>query len=267
MTRLVIALAALAACNSSAAGGDDTNPPGDGAVTGNGTVFQPEVTDVVVEIDYETGQQPFTGPILGMGDTFDLSQANVDRLFAGKKQLTLPRDIADMQDVGTIADEELTVPEILDLAKAHRDQHDTATTKTFYVLFVSGHFADGNGVQTGVLGVSIGTTGVIAMFKDVIRSTNVPALPHVVRYVEQSTLVHELAHGFGLVNNGVPMVMAHSDPAHGAHCNNDKCVMYYLNEGASDAAMFVRDKVISGSSILFDDHCLADADAITGGPN
>jgi hypothetical protein len=264
----VLVLALLAACHTSAAGGDgdDDMPPVDGGKpTGNGQVFEPDITEVVIEIDFETDQEPFTGPTLGMGDTFDLSQANLDRLFAGKKQIVLPREIAAMQDIGDIADEALTVSDILEIAAAHRDQHDSGATRTYYVVFVSGNFDDGTGPQQGVLGVSIGTTGVIAMFKDVIRSTNVVGT-NVVRFVEQSTLVHELSHGFGLTDNGVPMVQPHKDAEHGAHCDNDKCVMFYLNEGASDAATFVRDQVLTGSSILFDANCLADADAITGGP-
>ena len=41
--------------------------------------------------------------------------------------------------------------------------------------------------------------------------------------------------------------------------------MYYTNEGAADATQFALTYVLSGSSILFDDACLADADALTGG--
>ena len=116
-----------------------------------------------------------------------------------------------------------------------------------------------------MLGVSIGDTGVIAMFKDVIRSTSLIAFPNVVRFVEQSTLIHELAHSIGLVDNGVPLTTAHKDAEQGAHCNDDRCVMFFLNEGAADAAEFARQAVVSGDTILFDDQCLADVDALTAG--
>jgi len=36
------------------------------------------------------------------------------------------------------------------LASLHRDQHDTADTKTYYIMFVSGYYADvyrGNGLR------------------------------------------------------------------------------------------------------------------------
>jgi hypothetical protein len=131
------------------------------------------------------------------------------------------------------------------------------------MVFVSGHFADGNGVNPNVLGVSFGDT--IAMFKDVIKGTASITSPNAERYVEHSTLIHELSHSIGLVDNGVPMAAPHKDATHGAHCNNDQCVMYWLNEGASEATTFAINRLVTGSTILFDDACLADVDAKTGG--
>jgi hypothetical protein len=237
--------------------GEDAPPPGPSGV------FDPAITDVVVEIDFETGQQPFTGPAVGFGDTFDIAVTNIDRLFAGKKTLVIPRVVGEMENVGAIADEELTVSDILEIAAQHRGQADSATRQTYYVLFVSGHFADANGPNTSVLGVSIGTTGVVAMFKDVIRGTG---LGNTQRFVEQSTLVHELGHAIGLVDNGVALTSQHKDAAHGAHCSNRDCVMFFANEGASDMLQFVQNHVLAGNSILFADDCLADVDAVNGGP-
>ena len=227
-------------------------------------VFDPSIANVVVEIDFEQGQEPFTGPIIGFGDTFEPTLTNIDRVFAGKKMLTIPTQVAQMENIGAVADEELTVADILALATQHRQQKNNATTRTYYVVFVSGHFADAGGVQSFVLGVSIGDT--IAMFKDVIRSTNIVLAPNVVRYVEQSTLIHELAHSIGLVDNGVPLATQHKDAPHGAHCNNQDCVMFWQNEGSSDAAQFVQRRLLTGSTILFDDACLGDVDALSGGP-
>jgi hypothetical protein len=265
------ALVLLAACGAPGGGddGDDDDAPPrvDAAPSGNGSVFDAKYTSVSIEIDFENGEQPYTGPIVGFGDTFDLSQANLDRIFAGRKAVVLPRVIADMENVGPVADEELTSADILALAAAHRDLVDTATVKTYYMVFVSGYYADASGPLPGVLGVSIGNSGVIAMFKDVIESTNIPALPNVVRYVEQSTLIHEVGHAIGFVDNGVPMVVDHKDGVHGAHCTDDRCVMYYLNEGASEAVKFAQKYVLGNGTILWDAQCLADADALTGGPS
>jgi hypothetical protein len=262
-------LVLLAACGSSAGGGPggggSPDAPGthgsDDGSTGSTDVFSPSIKNVIIEIDYETGEAPYTGPVIGFGDTFDLTVTNINRLFASKKTLSVPRTLAEMQDVGAISDEALTVTDILALADAHRDQHDTADTKTYYVIFVSGYFADDNGPNTQVLGVEIGTTGVVAMFKDVIKSTEGSAIPNIGRYVEQSTLTHELAHGIGLVDNGVPMVADHKDAPHGAHCNDSHCIMYWANEGTSGAVQFAQQNITGGDTILFDAACLADVDA------
>lgn len=106
-----------------------------------------------------------------------------------------------------------------------------------------------------MLGVSIGDTGVIAMFKPVIEGAQAA------RYVEQTTLVHEVGHAIGLVENGIPARGGHHDAAHGAHCNNRDCVMHYLNEGAAELAGFVGRFVESGDAVVFGPECLADIDA------
>jgi hypothetical protein len=160
-----------------------------------------------------------------------------------------------------------TAGQILDLADAHRDQPSLDATATFYVLFLDGFFHDGSAERQDVLGVSIGDTGVIAMFKPVIETTEQPLFPAVARFVEQSTLLHEFGHAIGLVARGVPLTSAHHDEPHGAHCTSDGCTMYFANEGAADLADFVRDRVTTGSSILFGDECLADTDALIAASN
>jgi hypothetical protein len=251
----------LAACGSPGGGGDDIIGDDDAI-----DVFDSEVDEVAIEIDYETGEAPYTGNILAFGDTFDPLIANLDRVFSGTRQLDVPTTEGEMEDVGAIADEELTSTELLALADEHRALADASTRKTYYLIFVSGNFADADGVQTGVLGVSMGHTGVIAIFKDVVESTGIPAVPNLERFVEQSTMIHELGHAIGLVDNGVTPTSVHTDEAHGAHCTNEDCVMFWLNEGASDAAQFARDRVTGGDAVLFGPECLADVDALTGGP-
>src|SRR3954468_8948333 len=112
MRALSLVVIIFAACTSAPSaggggGGDDTgsgsadariDSPGGGGGGGGGSTrpFDPAVTSVVIEIDYETAQQPYTGAIVGFGDTFDISSANLNRLFANKKPITLPRTTADM---------------------------------------------------------------------------------------------------------------------------------------------------------------------------
>lgn len=248
----------VAACESqpAAPAGDD---PADVSA------FDDSVTQIRIEIDYERNNEPYTGEVIGFGDPFDLTVANLERIFSGTRTLDVPTTLDAMDEIPVIADEQLSADDLLEIAADHRDLADELDTKTYYVVFVSGNFFADGAAQPGVLGVSLGDTGVIAMFKDVIESTAVPGVPDLERFVEQSALVHELGHAVGLVDSGVPAVATdHHDVAHGAHCTNNRCVMYWLHEGASDMAMFARDVVVSGDTILFDDACLADVDALTG---
>jgi hypothetical protein len=79
------------------------------------------------------------------------------------------------------------------------------------------------------------------------------------KYVEQVTLIHEIGHAIGLVNNGLPMVEAHQDADHGAHCNNPDCVMYWANEGPNDMLKFAQNASMNQATIIFDSKCLNDA--------
>jgi predicted Zn-dependent protease len=165
-----------------------------------------------------------------------------------------------MQELTDVSGDSFDASELLAIAELHDDVDDTADTVSYYVLFVDGVFRDDSGERDTVLGVSLGNTRVIAMFKPVIRSTEGPLLA-VSRFVEQSVLIHEMGHALGLVANGIALTSAHHDEAHGAHCTNRDCVMYYVNEGASDLALFVRDYITSGDVLLFGSECIADVRA------
>ena len=74
-----------------------------------------------------------------------------------------------MQNLGPLdGDRDFTVAEILDVAQANRQETSSEARRTFYALWLDGYFADSTGRRSNVLGVSIGDTEVIVMFKPVI---------------------------------------------------------------------------------------------------
>ncbi len=254
-------LALLAGCSPgpihpdgrSDAGADAGTAPMDG-------LFTAAVTEVVLEVDYQPGAEPFTG-LNGTEDTWELFRANAEALFrAAPRRITYPNRLDQMERLANVAGSDFTVEQILELAARHRQQASTSTRRTFYVLFLDGYLSQNGQRQAGVLGVSIGKTGVIAMFKPVIRSSGLAGTP-VPRFVEQVTLVHELGHAVGLVANGLPLTSEHHDEAHGAHCSNRDCAMYYAVEGVSDLVSFVSRRVQTSSTVVFGDECLNDAAA------
>lgn len=225
-------------------------------------LFGPEVTRVTFEIDYEEGAEPYTTfGVLRPGNPFLLSEANIKAMFdaAGTSpEIVLPKQLDQMsqlpEDFAPQAN--YSARELVDLSELYRDTPATATERSFHILFLDGYFRDEDGERRNVLGVSIGDTGVIAMFKPVIDNNSLS-----VQFIEQTTLIHEFGHAAGLVNNGVDIVIDHHDEDHGAHCNNDDCVMYYLNEGSSGLADFVRQYVTEDNPVVFGEQCIKDIEA------
>jgi hypothetical protein len=92
------------------------------------------------------------------------------------------------------------------------------------VLYTNGQYTN---AQT--LGIAYRNTSV-ALFGKTIRD-NSGAIGQVSRTkLEATILQHELAHLLGLVDLGTPMQTAHKDAAHGNHCTNNSCLMYYASE-------------------------------------
>ena len=221
-------------------------------------LFGMGVESVTLEIDYQAGAEPYTSfGLLGTsGSPFRLTRANLEELFSmTSPTLDIPTELSEMEEVTDISGQDFDVDTLLAIASRWRDGYSTSTDRTFYIVFLDGYFADETGRRSSVLGVSIGNTGVIAMFKPVIDSTSSP------EYVEQTTLVHEFGHAAGLVNNGVAMVNDHQDEEHGKHCDNDNCVMYWANEGAANIGAFVSRYVLNPETVIFDQNCIEDVHA------
>lgn len=224
-----------------------------------GNLYSIDVTTVLVEVDYASGAEPYTESTLG-SDPWTLFETNADALFGGTKTLVYPTALSDMGDLGDQGSGPFSRSDVLALSGSSRDQTGTDSQATFHVIFLDGYFEDSDGeTRDTVLGVSFGGTSVIAMFKPVIEGA--ASLDVTRRFVEQTTLVHEFGHAVGLVNNGVALTAEHHDAENGAHCTDDACVMYYAIETPSDVAAFVQQYVTTGSTVLFGDDCLADAQA------
>jgi hypothetical protein len=257
-------LVALLGCERS-----EVDPDGGGGGDGGRTATQPSPLElysdsfpsIVLEVDYQSGAEPFTGEVAAFGDTWSIFSTNAARLFLDdQKTLEIPASLGEMEELSAIFGEDFTAEMILAIAGEHRDTASVAPVASFYALWLDGYWNDGGERKTSVLGVSLGGTGVIAMFKPAIRSAGV--LMNADRFAEQAILVHEFGHAVGVVENGVPAQSPHHDADHPGHCLNDRCVMFWAYEGASDLAMFVRDVVVSSDVILFAPDCLADVDAM-----
>lgn len=225
-----------------------------------GDPLGPEVEVIRLEVDYESDAAPYTGNILLVGDTWDVFHTNLEALLAPSQAvLDAPRTLAEMDAFPAQGKASYTVAELLGLSADTLDDPGDETTATFHALWVDGYFEQGGEVRTGVLGVSIGATRVVAMFKPVIANLGPTQAGR--NLGEQAVLVHELGHALGLVDNGVAPVADHHDEEHGAHCANDGCVMYWALENSGALNDFVAQQITDSDSVLFDQDCRDDVSA------
>lgn len=209
--------------------------------------------DLQIKVFYEVGAEPYISdtPLLKY---WSILEQNIEALFEGRDvvpRLVVPKELNQMVSMPASGELKWTTDEVIKLAQKMNPVSDSS----FQIFFLNGRAKEGD----GIIGFHINGTKIIAIFKDVIRSTgNGGPIQSVPKYVEQATLIHEMGHALGLVNNGVPMQDEHHDNSHGAHCSNNKCVMYWANEGSSGLSQFVQEAITSGNVIMFGEKCLKD---------
>ena len=227
--------------------------------------FQSSST-IAVQVWYQATAEPYTKQNLTDRDYWGILRENLAAIMQYRSTpptINVPSSLNEMNVLPVAKQDNWTSAQIIDLAEAHNNGTAETGTSTFYIFFLDGYFNKGAGSDKNILGVSLSGTNILAMFKPVVASTSTGLADIIPKYVEQSTLVHELGHALGFVNNGVPMVSNYQDEAHGAHSNNEEDVMFWLNEGASDLQKFVVKYIQSQSAVMWGPEVLADAKAIS----
>lgn len=141
----------------------------------------------------------------------------------------------------------LSLYEIATLEKNNRTVYTSGTQLGLYLLFTDAGYSDPN-----VLGVAYRNTSVCMMGKTIYDNSG--GIGQASRIKLSSTVSeHELAHLLGLVDIGTAMQTAHKDAAHGNHCNNSNCLMYYAAETTDILGL-----LITGSIPALDANCRAD---------
>lgn len=228
----------------------------------NSSNYFSAATDVTVEVYYEAGAEPYTGTAPQGMPYWGILGENIESIFQYRStfvNINVPTTLSQMMNIPAQVKSSWSSQDIIALHQRHHLQTPTNSHARFYVYFVRGYYAVNGVNQTNVLGVSIGGTPVIAIFKDVIQSSGISAGSPVAKFVEQSTLIHEVGHALGFVNNGVPMATPHQDHAHGAHTTDSNCVMYWQNENVNNTSVFIQKFLTSSSVIMWGPKVLADA--------
>ena len=147
----------------------------------------------------------------------------------------------------------LSLNDIATIEKNKRTVYTSGSQLGVYFLFTDGSYTDAN-----VLGLAYRNTSMCILGKTI--HDNSGAIGQASRTkLESTVLEHELGHILGLVDVGTVMQTNHKDAAHGSHCNNTNCLMYYASE-TTDVLGFL----ITGSIPPLDANCKADLKANGG---
>lgn len=229
---------------------------------------------LTLEVFHEPGAEPYVGqitseapPPFGGLPYWETTRRNLETLFDGRPApmtVTVPTTLEAMVALPSQGRATWDTAAIRALAEQVRRHTPSATDAGLVVLFLTGTYERAGELRPYVLGVNVGGSPFVAIFKDAIRSTSPnPASERnlIPVFAEQVTVVHEAAHALGLVNNGVPPTTDHQDLENGRHCVNPSCIMNFLNEGKETGRAFIDASIESGRLEWFGPECLADTQA------
>ena len=223
------------------------------------SIFSDSVTEFRVQVFYETGAEPRAGAMSGVssGDVWDITESSYQALFSEheERSIFVPKELNQMTEIADQGQSEWSTEELVELGSSLTGEAVENNVAQIAVIFLEGTL----GGNDSVLGVHITGTPFCFVFKDVAESVGGTGSQQ--DYVEQATVVHEIGHTIGLVNNGIPMVQNHEDQEHQKHTTNQDGVMYWAVE-SSDTILDALLGAINGSDLnLFGEESLSDARA------
>ncbi len=163
-----------------------------------------------VEVQYMTGFEPDAQAII-----------HLQNFLAG--YVNKPNGVTVVtKEIAASANTTLTVEQIINIEKTNRTAFSSSNEIAVYLLYTNGVYSENN-----VLGVAYRNTSATLFGKKI--KDNSGGLGQTSRTkLEATVLEHEVAHLLGLVDIGTSMQTPHKDAAHGSHCNNQNCLMYYF---------------------------------------
>lgn len=216
--------------------------------------FYNNATALQLFVGYEEGAAPYT--TFQGKPSWDITHKNIGKLLAGRNiAINTPRELSEMTALDVLEQNNYTRQNIEDLSAELQKLDNKGAAKGITILFLDGYYIKDGQANDRILGINLDQTSTIAIFKPVIESAGSSEITRTL--VEQTTIVHEIGHALGLVNNGVRTTSAHHDVEHGAHCTNENCVMYWQNGGA-EITQFIQPLLLGQDLDFFGDQCIAD---------
>jgi predicted Zn-dependent protease len=194
---------------------------------------------VIVEVQYVQGFEP--------------TQAALNNLKTFMEQrLNKPEGITfKMKQIPAGGKTAYTITDIKKIEDQYREEFTKPNQLAIYFFFADGDYAQNSGGGK-VLGQAHRNTSMV-LYQKTIQELSGGLTQPPRATLETVILEHELGHILGLVNVGTEMVTNHQDAAHGAHCTNTNCLMYWGVETGD-----VVQKLLGGNMPQLDQNCLND---------
>ncbi len=219
--------------------------------------FYTNPSSLTLQVAFEDGAAPFIK--YNSLKAWEVCQQNASDLLTPRGvSIDVPIELAEMTNLGILEQHNYTRENLESFAQRIQKFNNSTANKGIVILFLDGYYITDGTPDHSILGINLNGTEVIAVFKPVVMSASKSNSEQAL--IEQSTIVHEIGHALGLVNNGVPATSAHHDSGHGAHCTNTDCVMFWQNGGAK-IQQFIQPFLLTGSAKLFGEQCLEDIKA------
>lgn len=225
-----------------------TNPIPNLQVTGssaNAFLTSKKYTSLTIELFYVENFRPTTQALNNFKNFMEQRLNKSNGITIIEKQIVSP---------GTSP---YDINEIVKIEKDNRTKFNTPDNLTLFLLFVDGNFSTDTNT-TFTLGTAYRNTSCVIYENSIINLSNSIGGGRRTD-LESTVLIHEICHLLGLVNLGTVMQINHEDAAHGGHCNNKNCLMYWQTEGNGIMGMMT-----GGNIPGLDANCLADLKANGG---
>lgn len=261
MTTLVLSTFTVLGCSNS---GVDVTRIASNAVYNpfeNPAVFFSTMDTLHIEVAYEAGAEPNTGNTAFNMPYWSFLEQNIASLFKTRELeplMIVPKSLQEMTAIPDQNKTTWTLDEIYTLSTQYRKGASTKTTGNFWIVYLNGNIQENGQPNPSILGIKITGINILVIFQDVIKATSPNPNGYVAKYMEQLTMIHEMGHGLGLVDGGLPMQTEHHDAEHKGHCSNPNCIMFWANEGASTLQNFINNYLLQGTVVFFGSECLKD---------
>lgn len=236
---VLLAILSLSGCLKS----DDISP--ESTVSARDFLSAETFDKLIVEIHYKYGFRP-------SNTTISQLQTFLEARLNKPSGITIIVEAIDTEATNTY-----TVEEIQEIEKTYRKHYPENKTLTAYILFAGGEYAEND--ESQILGAKYSSTSIVIFEGTIQDITGASVGLPPIAIVESTVVLHEFAHLLGLVNNGTPMLDAHHDVTHGAHCTNENCLMYFSTETSS-----IFGGTVGGAVPTLDENCIRDLRANGG---